>query len=43
LRQILCGGGRFTEVDRILPAKKRDPKVDTTAWEQEIDRLIYEL
>ena len=43
MRQILCGGGRFTEVDRILAAKKRDPKVDTTAWEQEIDRLVYEL
>ncbi|MDP3016177.1 MAG: hypothetical protein Q8N70_03780, partial [Deltaproteobacteria bacterium] len=23
LRQILCAGGRFTEVDRILAAKKR--------------------
>jgi hypothetical protein len=43
LRQILCDGGRFTEVDRILAAKKRDPKADTTAWEREIDRLVYEL
>jgi len=43
LRQILCGGGRFTEVDRILAAKERDPKADTTAWEREIDRLVYEL
>jgi hypothetical protein len=43
LRQILCGGGRFTEVDRILAAKGRDPKADTTAWEREIDRLVYEL
>ena len=30
-------------VDQILAAKKRDPKVDTTAWEREIDRLVYEL
>ncbi|MBS3921511.1 MAG: hypothetical protein KG012_21765 [Deltaproteobacteria bacterium] len=43
MRQILCGGGRFTEVDRILAAKERDPKADTTAWEREIDRLVYEL
>jgi adenine-specific DNA-methyltransferase len=43
LRQILCGGARFTEVDRILAAKERDPKADTTALEREIDRLVYEL
>ena len=43
MRQILCGGGRFAGVDRILAAKERDPKADTTAWEQEIDRLVYEL
>ncbi|MFH1670078.1 MAG: hypothetical protein ABIA92_00645 [Patescibacteria group bacterium] len=43
MRQILCGGGRFTEVDRILAAKERDPKADTTAWKREIDRLVYEL
>jgi hypothetical protein len=30
-------------VDQILAAKKRDPKADTTAWEREIDRLVYEL
>jgi len=30
-------------VDQILAAKKRDPKVDTTVWEQEIDRLVYKL
>jgi type I restriction-modification system DNA methylase subunit len=30
-------------VDRILAAKNRDPKADTTAWEREIDRLVYEL
>jgi hypothetical protein len=23
--------------------KKRDPKTDTSAWEGEIDRLVYEL
>jgi len=30
-------------VDQILAAKKRDPKADTTAWEREIDRLVYKL
>ncbi|MBI4660642.1 MAG: hypothetical protein HY735_17535, partial [Verrucomicrobia bacterium] len=30
-------------VDQILAAKKRDPDADTTAWEREIDRLIYKL
>jgi hypothetical protein len=30
-------------VDRILSAKKADPKADTSALEQEIDRLVYEL
>jgi REP element-mobilizing transposase RayT len=30
-------------VERILAAKKRDPKADTTAWERKIDRLVYEL
>lgn len=43
MRQILCGGGRFTEVDRILAAKRRDPKADTTVWGREIDRLVYDL
>ena|GEM_PF-4533250 len=43
MRQILCVGGRFAEVDRILAAKERDPKADTTALEREIDRLVYEL
>jgi len=43
LRPILCGGGRFTEVDRILAAKERDPEADTAALEREIDRLVYEL
>ncbi len=30
-------------VDRIVAEKKRDPAVDTTEWEREIDRLVYEL
>jgi type I restriction-modification system DNA methylase subunit len=30
-------------VDRILTAKRHNPEADTTAWEQEIDRLIYDL
>jgi len=28
---------------QVLAAKKRDPAADTTAWEQEIDRLVYGL
>jgi adenine-specific DNA-methyltransferase len=30
-------------VDQILAAKKADPKADTSALEQEIDRLVYAL
>jgi len=30
-------------VDRILAAKKADPAADTSAWEAEIDRLVYQL
>jgi hypothetical protein len=30
-------------VDKILTAKKSDPKADTTALEKEIDRLVYKL
>ena len=30
-------------VDKILAAKKENPTADTIAWEQEIDRLVYEL
>lgn len=30
-------------VDKILAAKKENPAADTIAWEQEIDRLVYEL
>jgi 23S rRNA G2445 N2-methylase RlmL len=30
-------------VDRVLAAKRDDPKADTTAWEQEIDGLVYQL
>jgi hypothetical protein len=29
-------------VDRILAAKRQDAGADTTAWEREIDRLVYE-
>ena len=30
-------------VNQILTAKKSDPKADTTALEQEIDQLVYQL
>jgi adenine-specific DNA-methyltransferase len=30
-------------VDRILAAKRADPDADTTAWEREIDELVYAL
>ncbi len=30
-------------VDRILAAKQRDAEADTSAWEREIDRLVYAL
>ena len=30
-------------VDCILAAKKRDPDADTSAWEREIDQLVYQL
>lgn len=30
-------------MDKILAAKKENPAADTIAWEQEIDRLVYEL
>ena len=30
-------------VDKILAAKKANPQADTSAWEREIDKLVYEL
>jgi hypothetical protein len=30
-------------VDRLLAAKQRDAEVDTSAWEREIDELVYAL
>ena len=30
-------------VDKILAAKKADPQADTSAWEAEIDFLVYKL
>lgn len=30
-------------VDRILAAKKANPEADTSEWEKEIDKLVYEL
>ncbi len=30
-------------VDRILAAKRANPEADTTAWEREIDQLVYKL
>ena len=33
----------ITLVDRILTAKKSNPQADTSAWEAEIDKLVYAL
>ena len=33
----------ITLVNRILSAKKENPQADTSAWEAEIDKLVYEL
>ena len=33
----------ITLVNRILAAKKANPQADTSAWEAEIDKLVYEL
>ena len=33
----------ITLVDEILAAKKKNPQADTSAWENEIDKLVYEL
>jgi hypothetical protein len=30
-------------VDRLLAAKQRDAEADTSAWEREIDQLVYAL
>ncbi|MFA3783186.1 Eco57I restriction-modification methylase domain-containing protein [Melioribacteraceae bacterium 4301-Me] len=30
-------------VDKILAAKKQNPQADTSAWEKEIDNLVYQL
>ncbi len=30
-------------VDKILSTKKENPQVDTSQWEKEIDRLVYQL
>ena len=30
-------------VDKILSAKKNDPQTDTSQWENEIDKKVYEL
>ena len=32
-----------TLVDKILAAKKADPAADTSAWEEEIDELVFDL
>jgi len=29
--------------EKIISVRKRNPEVDTTAFEREIDRLVYEL
>lgn len=33
----------ITFVDKILYAKKLNPQADTSAWEKEIDALVYQL
>jgi adenine-specific DNA-methyltransferase len=33
----------ITLVDKILAAKKENPKADTSTWEKEIDELVYAL
>jgi len=33
----------ISTVKRIIAAKERDPDADTTEWEHEVDRLVYEL
>lgn len=33
----------ITLVDKILAAKKANPQADTSAWEKEIDALVYQL
>ena len=33
----------ITLVDKILAAKKENPQADTSAWEKEIDALVYAL
>ena len=30
-------------MDKILAAKKKNPQADTSQWEREIDRLVYQL
>jgi type II restriction/modification system DNA methylase subunit YeeA len=30
-------------VDKILAAKRADPSADVSAWEREIDQLVYQL
>ncbi len=30
-------------LDKILAAKKKNPQADTSQWEREIDRLVYQL
>jgi adenine-specific DNA-methyltransferase len=41
--ELSCQAALITIVNRVLTAKKRDPAADTTAWEREIDRLVYGL
>jgi hypothetical protein len=30
-------------VERVLAAKRANPQADTSKWEREIDKLVYEL
>jgi adenine-specific DNA-methyltransferase len=37
------GNAAVNLVDNILAAKRADPSADTSAWEREIDQLVYRL
>ncbi len=32
---------KLLDLDKILSAKKQNPQADTSAWEREIDNLVY--
>ena len=43
---VFCGhgsAGKTSLVDKILAAKRANPDADVSAWEREIDQLVYQL